>query len=199
VTNKEYEKEKELTQWGKVAGQYMLRPIRDRILVKEDPFKSRMDCSKCGGKGHIDETCPECLGTKKNKTQGYKYEVDCINCTPKKANGEIAETPFNRPTGYVLCDLCNGRGGTIVIPDDSKMNTTTGDIIAIGKNVTEFKVGCKIMYTNYTGTKFNILDIPMRMMCEGDVLCEVKQLKKNVDVIEEGKFTDLENLGEARS
>ena len=180
------------TEWGIVSELTALRPIADRILVLEDEFKSRYDCTECHGKGHLGVKCPWCKGTKYFKgdeEQGY-----CRDCTAGVQGGAVGRT-----LGFVLCTKCNGSGGTIVIPDDTKKRPTTGRVIAIGSLVTEFKVGNNILFTNYTGQDFEVDGIKLRVMRQHDVYCERKALnKKNSDSVQvdENSRTDPDNIKE---
>lgn len=178
----------ETEEWANVLDQYMLRPIEDRILVQEDPPKSKYDCSECDGVGHVGVVCKYCKGTrydKGNEENGY-----CRDCTVGDSTSGVGRT-----LGFEPCPTCKGRGGVIITPDDTKKNATMGRVLAIGRMVKEYKVNTKVMYTNYTGSPFKFMDIDLRIMHEKDVLCEVKQLKKNVDSLTEGTYADLENTG----
>lgn len=42
--------------------------------------------------------------------------------------------------------------GRIVIPDKAKRRSTTGRVIAVGADVTDFKIGDRIVYAQYSGT-----------------------------------------------
>jgi co-chaperonin GroES (HSP10) len=178
----------ETKQWGIIAESYALRVNKDRVFVKEDPYKSKYDCIECGGAGHLGVICKYCKGTKYEK--GKEENGYCRDCTVGK--GGLGKT-----LGYEACPSCKGQGGLISVPDESKRMTTTGDILAIGPLVKNFKVGQKVMFTNYTGTPFEFMDIKFRMMHEDDVLGEVRQLKKGVDGLTSGSFADLENAGVA--
>lgn len=175
-------------QWGTVAESYLLRPIKDRILVREDPFKSKYDCQDCGGIGHKGIVCKYCKGTKFEA--GKEENGYCRDCS-------VGEAGLQKTLGFEACPTCRGQGGLIAIPDENKRNTTTGNILAIGPLVHDFKVGQKVMFTNYTGTPFKFLDIDFRIMHEEDVIGEVRQLKKGIDGITSGTFVDLDNAGVA--
>ena len=180
----------EKDQWANVLDEYMLSPIlggEGRILVKEDGFKSQYECSKCHGKGHLGEVCQYCLGTRFEK--GKEENGYCRDCT-------IGEGGAGKTLGYVACDLCKGSGGSIITPDESQRNTTTGDVLAISKDgIRQVRVGDKVLFTNYTGSPFKFMKVDLRVMQERDLLCLVKQLKNNVQGLTEGSYADLENTG----
>jgi co-chaperonin GroES (HSP10) len=182
-------------QWANIKGQYLISPIyggSGRVLVQEDPYKSKYECSKCHGVGHLGEVCKWCLGTKFEK--GKEENGYCRDCTVGADNNAAGKT-----LGHVACDLCHGTGGSIVVPDENQRNTTTGDILAISnRDILEVRVGDKVMFTNYSGSPFKFMDIDLRIIIERDLLGKVKQLKHNVEGLNEGNFADLENTGVPR-
>lgn len=182
-------------QWAVIKDQYLISPIyggNGRVLVQEDPFKSKFDCSKCGGQKHLGVICPRCQGTR------YVKGDDCWEC---QVSTEMTSgtSGGKKSIGFVPCSECNGKGGLIVIPEENQRNTTTGQVLAISnREILEVKVGDKVMFTNYSGSPFKFLDIDLRIIIERDLLGKVKQLKKNVDGLNEGSFADLTNTGTPR-
>ena len=178
--------------WASIADQYMLSPIyggMGRVLIKQDEFKSRFDCTNCNGKGYIDEVCQYCLGTKFQR--GKEENGECPDCTVGTSDGRVTY-------GKTPCSVCKGRGGSIIIPDDAKSDTTMGVIIAVSAtDITTTKPGDKVMYSSYYGTKFEFCGNILRIGTEKDLFCLVKQLKSNVDTVREQSFADLENSGVA--
>ncbi len=182
-------------EWTIIKDQYAISPIyggNGRVLVQEDPYKSRFDCTKCEGKRHLGILCPDCQGTFKY-ISGLRHGKECQECLVPHELGP-------RPLGYIPCDQCHGQGGTIVIPDESKRNTTTGNILAVSSNdIIHVRVGNKVMFTSYSGSPFRFLDLDLRVIVEKDLLCLVKPLKKSVEGLNEGTFAELENTGVPRS
>jgi len=180
--------------WAAIKDQYMISPIyggNGRVLVQEDPYKSKFDCTNCDGRGHLGVVCKYCKGTGYDK--GKEENGPCRDC-----NNE-AQGPLNKSLGFDLCPDCHGRKGLIVIPDENQRNTTTGSVLAISnREILEVKVGDKVMFTNYSGSPFKFLDIDLRIIIEKDLLGKVKQLKKNVEGINEGTFAELDNMGVPR-
>ncbi len=176
-------------QWAIIKDQYAISPIyggNGRVLVQEDPYKSRFDCTKCGGVKHLGVICECCKGTKVYK------DSECWEC-------QVPHELGTRAIGYVPCDQCKGQGGTIVIPEESQRNTTTGNILAVSTtDILHVKVGNKVMFTSYSGSPFKFLDLDLRVIVEKDLLCLVKPLKKNVEGLNEGTFADLSNTGTPR-
>lgn len=61
--------------------------------------------------------------------------------------------------------------GLIEIPDKAKRSTTTGVIVAVGKDITEFKSGQHILYAQFSGTGITIKGHPSyRVLSEDEVL-----------------------------
>lgn len=181
--------------WAIIKNQYAIFPIyggAGRVLIQEDPFKSRFDCSKCQGQRHLGVICPRCKGTK------VVREEACWECAV--ASERVAGVTGGKESlGFVPCDQCNGVGGSIVIPDESKRNTTTGNVLAVSSSdILHVKVGNKVMFTSYAGSPFKFLDVDLRVIVERDLLCLVKPLKKNIEGLNEGTFADLQNTGVAR-
>lgn len=61
--------------------------------------------------------------------------------------------------------------GKLAIPDSAKRRTTTGHVIAVGPDVTLFKVGDRILYTAFAGTDVQVKGKPAcRIMTSDEVL-----------------------------
>lgn len=180
-------------QWAKIKDSYMISPIyggNGRVLVQEDPFKSKYDCTKCDGKKHLGVKCTYCDGTKYDK--GREDRGRCRDC-------EVLTELGMRSLGFVPCDQCKGQGGLIVTPEDSQKNATTGNVLAISnRDILEIKTGDKVIFTNYSGSPFKIAEVELRIIIERDLLGIVKMLKKGVDSMNEGTFADIANAGLVR-
>ncbi len=178
------------TSWANIKDQYMLSPILGgdgRILIKEDPYKDRFECTTCHGKGHTEEICKWCNGTKWEK--GDEENGYCRDCT-------VGEAGLGKTLGFVPCKSCNGQGGSIIVPDENKRNTTMGDVLAVSEDgINILKPGDKVLFTNYTGSPFKFIETDLRVCCEKDILCIAKLLKPNVDGLTEGTYAELDNIG----
>jgi co-chaperonin GroES (HSP10) len=187
--------EDETKQWAKIKDQYLISPIyggNGRVLVQEDPYKSRYECTECGGRGHLGVVCKYCKGTKYD--HGKEENGYCRDCTVGEAGNAVGRT-----LGFDPCPTCHGKGGSIIVPDENQRNTTTGDVLAISnREILEVRVGDKVMFTSFSGSAFKFLDLDLRIIIEKDLLGKVKQLKKSVDGINEQPFADLDNTGVAR-
>ena len=161
-------------QWAIIKQTEALRAIGHRILVLEDEFKSGYECKDCGGTGHTDMQCSYCKGT------GMFRGLPDLGACPDCQVGTYAE---RKSFGYVLCPTCKGKSGVLVIPDDAKRRPCTGKILSRGSLVTEFEVGTRVMYTNYTGTDFEIQGgIKLRIMLDHDVMAEYRRLKPSTNI-----------------
>jgi len=177
-------------QWAIIKQTEALRAIGHRILVLEDEFKSGYECTECGGTGHSDVKCPHCKGS--TFWKGDPDRGPCPDC-------EVGTSDGRKSLGYVICAKCQGKSGVIIIPDDAKRRPCTGKILSKGSLVTEFEVGTRVMYTNYTGTDFEVLGgIKLRVMLDHDVMCEYKRLKKITPSVGTGAIAkDLQDHGVA--
>lgn len=156
-------------EWAIINETEALRAIGHRILVLEDQFKSGYECRDCGGTGHTNTICKYCNGTR--LWRGKPDHGACPDC-------EVGTSDGRKSLGYEICPTCKGRTGTIIIPDEAKRRPVTGVILSKGKDVTEFEVGSRVLYTNYTGTDFELKGgIKLRIMMDHDVMSEYKQLK----------------------
>jgi len=92
----------------------------DRMLVLEDEFRSGMECTACVGKRKIKS--PEL------------EELVCENCegTGRSILNKDARCARCRGTGRTICETCKGKGGTIIVADQSERRPTTGRILSIG-------------------------------------------------------------------
>jgi co-chaperonin GroES (HSP10) len=168
-------------EWAIINESEALRAIDDRVLIIEDEFRSGLECSACNGKGHTDVICKHCNGTKFWK--GNKSRGSCPDC-------EVGTLGARKSFGYEICDVCKGRSASVIVPDTSKRPSLTGRVISVGKNVTEFRVGDHVMYTNYTGIDFVVAGVRLRIMKQHDILCEHKQLAKKEKTPQSGAIRE---------
>lgn len=182
--------DKEIKHWANIANQYMLQPIYGgdgRVLIKVDEFKSKYACTACNGKGHTEKVCPRCNGTK--LTFDGIADAPCTACA-------VGQTDGIKRYGYVLCDQCKGKQGTIIIPDTSQKNSESGDVLAISKTgINCLQPNMKVLTATYSGVPFKFMDIDFKIMVEKDVLGILRPLKQNVDGIQQGTYAELMNVG----
>ncbi len=65
--------------------------------------------------------------------------------------------------------------GGIILPDTAKEKPQMGEVVAVGKDVKEVKVGDKIMYTKYGPTEVKVSGEELLLLKEEDVLAVVKK------------------------
>lgn len=183
---------KQPENWANILDTYLLQPINGgdgRVLIQVDEYKSRYECIECNGRGHLGVVCKYCKGTKferGNEENGY-----CRDCTVGDSKTGIGKT-----LGFEPCPTCKGKGGTIEIPDENKVKTTMGKILAVSEDgIKCVKVDDSVQFTNYTGTEYEFMGIKLMVCHEKDLLCRVKGLKKTVGQITEVNRAELENTG----
>lgn len=131
----------------------------DRILVIEDEFRSGYECKACDGAGF--HACSGCGGTGRSTFVGH---ARCGICS-----GD----------GKIPCMACGGKGGTLIIPDTGKRRPTTGEIVSVGANVKDLKVGDSVMYGSFTGHVSELEaqsgeKVVLRTLHEAEILAKVK-------------------------
>jgi len=167
----------------------------DKIIVVQDSFVSGYECARCGGRDIRNEVsyiaCPECKG------KGRYWKEQRLDKTGERAN--ILRTEFKcancKGTGDISCPDCDGKGGSLVVPDASERRPTTGTIVSKGHLVTKFELGQAILYPSFVGHAFDLEAIDMNgnpvavvivIMSENDVLTkvrghlELRRMKKSV-------------------
>jgi chaperonin GroES len=186
------------SEWGILLDKYAVRPLKDRVLVVVDDFKTKLDCAVCKGKGHTGEPCSECNGNGRYRGQKNNEErcTTCYICTNKAMQHSIAS--WIDLKGKQPCPTCEGSGtSSIIIPDEAKKRPLTGNIIACGTMCTDLKVGMKILFTQYTGVEFILDTLQMRHIIEKDVICEIKMLKEDATLndLEQNMYSEAKNVG----
>lgn len=130
----------------------------NRVIVREDEFRSGYECSTCGGSGK--RLCTTCNGTAKSTlVPGAR----CASC---------------RGTGSFDCNECGGKGGLLVVAEQSQRRPTTGTIVSVGPLCSESKVGDGVMFSNFAGYVVD-LDraghrIVLRLLHENEILTGVE-------------------------
>lgn len=181
---------KELNYWANIADQYMFQPILGgdgRVLIRIDDYKSKFACTACEGRGHTNVKCGRCNGTKIS-FDGIA-QSHCLACTVGTSDGR-------KTYGFALCEQCQGRQGTIIVPDTSQKNSDSGVVLAVSKvGINILKPEMKVLVATYSGIPFRFMDIDFKVMIEKDILGIIRQLKPNVENLAQGSYADLENVG----
>jgi co-chaperonin GroES (HSP10) len=147
--------------------------LGDRILIKEDEFRTGYECATCEGKGYV--TCTTCAGSKHYSIEGH--DRTCTACNEG---------------GQVLCPTCEGKGGLIVAPEISQRRPTTGQIVSCGADVKNLKLGESVLYSNFAGYVVDLdragVKVTLRILHETEILCgmeghlTLKGLKSKQDI-----------------
>lgn len=137
-----------------LSGLFVLEALGDRLIIQEDKFKTGYECHTCDGDGFIKEDCGFCVG--RGKPPGYEdVNNDNSEGTPCRLCS-ISRGMWGMIQGQGLktCIDCNGKGATIVIPQQSERRPTSGVIHSMGPDVENKKLcpGTRVLYTIFAGT-----------------------------------------------
>jgi co-chaperonin GroES (HSP10) len=107
---------------------YKIRARGEAIIVVVDLFKSGYECKTCKGTGKIAMKRVQMTGTK----LGEAKLID----------------------DYVTCSTCNGKTGTLVLPDEAKSLPCTGVIVSIGTGAShrdDLKLYDRVLFGPHSG------------------------------------------------
>jgi hypothetical protein len=131
------------------------------IIVFEDIFRSGYECETCDATGKV--RCAEC----DNGSSRINPEIQCKSC-----HGEMV----------ITCPTCNGKKEWIVVPDTAKRRPTTGHVVSVGPEVTRYKRGDYVLYTNFCGEAMDLTGIDadgrervivLRILKERETMCRI--------------------------
>lgn len=128
-----------------------LEALGSNLIIKEDKFRTGYECKTCDGEGvQENTTCPSCNGQKWHSVDND--QIPCRLC---------------RGTGKRLCESCNGKGGLLIVPEESMRRPTSGVIVSLGPDVKTLQKGDRILYSNFTGHAINFKqNVVFRIMHE---------------------------------
>jgi co-chaperonin GroES (HSP10) len=139
------------------AGEVSFYALGDRVIVREDAFKSGYECRTCEGKGRIH--CNDC-------NEGFS-----------KTNGVIKCKTCGGSTTYV-CPDCDGKGGVLVVPEQSQRRPSSGLIVSVGEDCKVLREGESVLYSNFAGYAIDLdragISTCLRILHEKEVLCRVE-------------------------
>ena len=81
--------------------------------------------------------------------------------------------PFKRVlNGHIIVQIDSfERKGSIIVPDSAKRKPTTGHVVAIASDITDIKVGERILYSQYAGYLLKFEGLPYgRMLSYTEVI-----------------------------
>lgn len=146
----------------------------DRLIIVQDPFVSGYECTVCGGKNVINEVsyvkCPDCEGAGRRSSDSNGSVTVWKKCSTCAGSGLVA------------CEACGGKGGLIIVPDESERRPTTGTIASIGCDVKMFQRGQAVIYPSFTGHVYDLtaedvngkpVEITIVILRESEVLAKV--------------------------
>jgi co-chaperonin GroES (HSP10) len=122
----------------------------DRVVVLQDEYRSGYECALCldkdkrtiAGKEVSVVPCEPCAGTgRRAKAGNPNLQVKCSDCEGH---------------GIVACPECGGKGGTIVLAENTKGRPTTGTIVSVGPDVTRWNRGDKCIYPSFAGHAYDL-------------------------------------------
>lgn len=140
----------------------------NRLIIVQDQFVSGYECTTCGGKQIVNEVsyvkCEDCDG------HGQRGVKKCSTCAG---------------VGKVACPACQGRGGLIIVPDQSERRPTTGTIASVGPDVVKngnFQRGESVIYPSFAGHAYDLtaedihgnpVAITIVVLLESEVLAKI--------------------------
>lgn len=150
-----------------VNEEFGLEAIEDIVIVLEDNYRSGLECTVCGGKRHEGVKCKHCKGTGFHK--GKEENGLCPDC-------EVIHEKGRESLGYVPCSQCNGKGGTIIAPENSQRRPTTGKILSAGVGCNELHANDRVGYTNHSGHVYEFgrkKEVVIRVLREREILFRI--------------------------
>lgn len=145
-------------------------PLGDYVVVLQDRYRDELQCRKCAGRGYGTVECRGCGGTGlvQGLVSGEFRPVECADCR----SSDFDSPALPKSTGKLPCSECRGTGQAsarvtgLVTSTENAKEPSTGVIVAVGKTVTEFMLGERILYSQFTGITYE---------CEGRLWRVIKQ------------------------
>jgi co-chaperonin GroES (HSP10) len=130
----------------------------DRVVIREDEFRSGYECTQCNGATKI--VCTNCEGTGHSKVNSH---ARCSEC-----HGETS----------ITCPTCQGKGGLLVVPEASERRPSSGQIMSAGEGCQLFTVGEDVLYSNFAGQTIDLeragITVTIRILHEKEILCRIR-------------------------
>jgi co-chaperonin GroES (HSP10) len=162
-------REKEAEKYTVIENALVLKAHEDRIIILEDRFRTGYECKICDGLCVTEEACPQCNGSK------YRSAEEILPCPSCRVDGE--------PTGKKLCSECNGKGASVIIPQNAERRPTSGKIVSAGPLCEVLKTGDHVLYHNFVGVAINVKGkTVIRIMHESEILAIMFVLKEDFNL-----------------
>jgi co-chaperonin GroES (HSP10) len=161
------------------------RPKRDDVVILQDRYRDELQCRKCSGKGHSQVECRTCDGSGLETTKMGK--VACPDCR----SSDFDSPALPKSKGYLPCGVCRGTGQAtagvtgLVSPTESKEQPSTGVIMAVGRLVTEYSIGTRVLFSKFAGIPYE---------CDGRVWRVMKQTYPIMEIVGDGDVQTREGL-----
>lgn len=150
-----------------VNGELALEALGSNIIVVEDKFRTGYECKTCNGEGVTTDACPLCHGSGEERQRGTNGDESLVPCRI-----------CNR-SGKAKCKDCNGRGGLLVVTEESERRPSSGVIASVGPEVVRLKRGDHILYTQFCGNAVEFKNKKvLRWMKEHEVISKMYGLGK---------------------
>lgn len=139
------------------------------IIVREDRFKTGYECKVCEGSCISKSVCPRCKGSKVVPSSSLDDKSEGL--TMCKACRVMSDTGSMIAKGFIPCATCAGKGGSVIVPQESMRRPSSGVIVSTGNGVLERKCGERVLYSNHAGHAMNFKQKTVfRIMHEHEVL-----------------------------
>lgn len=135
--------------------------LGDRVVIREDEFKSGYGCPRCNPSGadpggRTTVTCPECAGTGKST---LNPAVRCKEC---------------RGDGHIPCPDCGGKGGSIIIAQESGRRPSSGTVVSAGTECKYLRPGDAVLFSNFAGYVVDLESASLRILHEVEILAGIE-------------------------
>lgn len=135
--------------------------MHDRVIVLEDEFKSGYGCPRCnpsgtdpGGVTYVG--CPACNATGKHPIVAH---ARCNECMGSKK---------------VVCPDCGGKGGLLVVAQETGRRPSSGTIVSAGSECKYLKVGDAVLFSNHAGYVVDLGEKALRILHEPEILAGIE-------------------------
>lgn len=161
------------------------RPKRDDVVILQDRYRDELQCRKCSGKGYSNVECRSCQG--RGKLHTIAGHPDCADCR----SSDFDSPALPKSTGKLPCNECRGTGQStagvtgLVSTTSGAEQPSTGVIKAVGRLVTEYSIGQRVLYSKFAGVPYE---------CEGRVWRVMKQTYPIMEIVGDGDVKTREGV-----